>query len=191
MPTGRGVRFTVLVEDRALERFVRECLYALGVHTREIRFLPFPAGRGSAKQWINREYPIQVRAHRRRSSENIVLIVGTEADEQTVQRRLQSLANALEAAGVPARTSEEKICIWVPRWHIETWLLFLNGHQVDESTNLKDQAREADIKTAAREFVRRFRQWVHDPTAEQLLPSIISGFEETRRIHHALDQATS
>ena len=49
MPAGRGVRFTVLVEDRALERFVRECLYALGVHNREIRIVPFPRGAGLCK----------------------------------------------------------------------------------------------------------------------------------------------
>lgn len=190
MPTGRGVRFTVLVEDRALERFVRECLYALGVHTREIRFIPFPVGRGSAKHWIDREYPTQVQAHRRRSSENIVLIVGTEADELTVERRLQRVANTLEAAGMPARTSQERIAIWVPRWHIETWLLFLIGYEVDESTNLKDRAGEVDIKAAAREFVRRFRRWLHDPSSEPLLPSILSAFEETRRIQQALDRAT-
>ena len=111
MPTGRGVRFTVLVEDRALERFVRACLYALGVRTREIRIVPFPTGRGSAKQWIDREYPIQVQAHRRRGSENIALVVGTDADEQTVQQRVQRLADVLHEAGLEARTPQERIAI--------------------------------------------------------------------------------
>src|SRR5262245_5670710 len=142
MPTGRGVRFTVLVEDRALERFVRECLYVLGVHTREIRIVAYTAGRGSAKQWIDREYPIQVEAHRRRSSENIGLVVATDADQQTVQQRVVRLGEVLQAASRNARGPDERIAIWVPRWNIETWLLFLSGSGVDESANHKSQARD-------------------------------------------------
>jgi hypothetical protein len=191
MPTGRGVRFTVLVEDRALERFVRECLYALGVHNREIRIVPFPAGRGSAKRWIDREYPVQVQADRKRSFENIALVVGTDADEQTVQQRVLRLDNVLQEAGREAREPHERIAIWVPRWNIETWLLFLSGREVDESANYKGQACDIDIKAAAREFVRRFRRFIHDPGAENYLSSLISAFEETRRIQQALDRASS
>ncbi len=191
MPTGRGVRFTVLVEDRPLERFVRECLYALGIHTREIRIVGYPTGRGSAKQWIDREYPIQVHAHRRRSSENIALVVGTDADEQSVQQRIQRLAEVLQEAGREARAAHERITLWIPRWNIETWLLFLNGQAVDEEANYKGQAREMDIKAAARDFVRRFRRYVNDPGIENHLPSLVLAFEETRRIQQALDRASS
>ncbi len=109
----------VLSEDRTLERFVRECLHALRVQTHEIRFLSSPAGRGSAKQWIDREYPAQVQAHRRRGFENIALVVATDADEQTVKERVQRLADVLQEAGREARASQEQIAIWVPRWHIE------------------------------------------------------------------------
>jgi hypothetical protein len=191
MPKGRGVRFTVLVEDRALERFIRECLYALGVHTREIRIVEYPAGRGSGKQWIDREYPVQVQAYRRRSAENIALIVGTDADDQTVQQRIQRLADVLQEAGREVRSPRERIAIWVPRWNIETWLLFLSGREVDEAANYKGQAREVQIKAAAREFVRRYHQYIHDPGAKDHLPSLISAFDETKRIQQALDRASS
>jgi hypothetical protein len=190
MPKGRGVRFTVLVEDRALERFVRECLYALGVHKREIRIVEYRAGRGSAKQRIDDEYAIQVQAYRRRSTENIALVVGTDADDQTVQQRIQRLGEVLQQAGRKARSPQERIAVWVPRWNIETWLLFLSGRQVDELANHKGQAREVDIKAAAREFVRRFRQYVHNPDDENHLPSFVSAFEETKRIQQALDRAS-
>jgi hypothetical protein len=191
MPTGSGVRFTVLVEDRPLERFVRECLYAMGVHHHEVSIVPYPAGRGSAKQWIDREYSIQVRNHRRRGSENRALIVGTDADEQTVLQRVQRLARVLQEAGREPRAPQERIALWVPRWNIETWLLSLSGREVDEAANYKGQAREVDIKAAAREFVRRFRLYTHDPGAESPLPSLISTFEETKRIQQALDRASS
>ena len=57
--------------------------------------------------------------------------------------------------------------------------------------NSKSQAREVDIKAAAREFVRRFHRYTHDPGAENHLPSLISAFEETKRIQQALDRASS
>ncbi len=187
----------VLSEDRTLERFVRECLHALGVQTHEIRFLSSPASRGSAKQWIDREYPAQVQAHRRRSFENIALVVATDADEQTVKERVQRLADVLQEADREARASQEQIAIWAPKWHIETWLLSLNGHVVDEETNYKSRADALDIKVgarikaAAKEFIRRFRRYIQDPGAEDHLPSLVSAFEETKRIQQALDRASS
>jgi hypothetical protein len=137
MPRNSGVRFTILVEDRALERFVRHVLLEMGAHRREIRVLPFPVGRGSGKQWIDREYPRQVEAYRRKRSENIALVVGTDADEVTVQQRAQRLDDALRDAGCDARTQQERIALWLPRWNIETWLLFLRGDDVDEGINYK------------------------------------------------------
>ncbi len=187
MPTGRGVQFAVLAEDRLLERFIRGCLYALGVRTHEIRFRTSPVARGSGKQWIDREYPGQVHAHRQYSRENRALIVGTDADEYPVRQRLQRLDDILKEAGFDPRSPDEKIAILVPRWHIETWLLHLSGLAVDEDTDYKKQVRDAgiDIKTAAQEFLRRFR----DPDSGSSLPSILAAFEELMRIQEAMDQA--
>jgi hypothetical protein len=163
----------------------------LGAHRREIRVRRCPAGRGSAKQWIDREYSIEVQAHRRRGVENIALVVGTDADEQSVQLRAQRLADALQAAGRAPRAHQERIALWIPKWNIETWLLFLNGSDVDEGTNYKNQVRDVDFEVSAREFVRRFRQWGRDPAAVINLPSLVWAFEETRRIQQALDRASS
>jgi hypothetical protein len=194
MPRGSGVRFMVLVEDQALELFVRDCLLELGAHRREIRVRRCLAGRGSAKQWIDHEYPSEVQAHRKRASENLALVVGTDADTQTVPQRVQRLADTLQEAGRTPRTHQERIAIWVPKRNIETWLLFLNGSQVDEEGDYKNRAGGVDskaVKAAAREFVRRFRQWVRDPDAATNLPSLVWAFEETKRIQQALDRASS
>ncbi|MGP0063842.1 MAG: hypothetical protein ACLQGP_09620 [Isosphaeraceae bacterium] len=191
MPKGSGVRFTILVEDRALERFVRHCLLELGAYPKEIRVLPFPAGRGSGKQWIDREYPIQVRAYRRRAFENIALVVGTDADEQAVQQRAQRLADTLRDAGCVERTVQERIAIWIPKWNIETWLLFLKGEDVHEGINYKMQVGEVNFEAAAREFADRFRQRSREPEAANHLPSLVLVFGETRRIQKALDRAST
>jgi len=187
MPAGRGVQFVVLAEDQLLERFIRGCLYALGVRIHEIRFLTSPVARGSAKQWIDREYPGQVRAHRQYARENRALIVGTDADEYAVRQRIHRLDDALREAGLDPRSPAEKIAILVPRWHIETWLLHLWGLAVDEHTDYKRQVRDAgiDIKAAAQAFIGRFRA----SDSNGCLPSIVEAFEEMRRIQAALDRA--
>ncbi|HUT10117.1 MAG TPA: hypothetical protein VMY42_06445, partial [Thermoguttaceae bacterium] len=78
MARRRGVRVTVLVEDQSLERFAREVLLLLKFQRREMRFKVHPAGRGSAKQWVERQYPIEVRAYRgRANAQQIALLVGT------------------------------------------------------------------------------------------------------------------
>jgi hypothetical protein len=191
MPRGSGVRFTILVEDRALERFVRHSLLKFGAYPKEIRVLPFPAGRGSGKQWIDREYPIQVQAYRRRAFENITLVLGTDADEQTVQLRAQRLADTLRDAGCDPRNDQERIAIWIPKWNIETWLLFLKGEDVHEGINYKQQVGDVSFETVATEFVRRSRRWLLDRNAESHLPSLVSAFEETKRIQQALDRAST
>jgi hypothetical protein len=191
MPRGSGVRFTILVEDRTLERLVRHCLLEWGASSREIRVLPLPAGRGSGKQWVDREYPIQVRAYRRRAFENIVLVVGTDADEQTVQQRAQRLAGTLRDAGCDARTDQERIAIWIPKWNIETWLLFLKGEDVHEGINYKMQVGDVNFEVAAREFANRFRQWIREPETVNHLPSLVLAFAETKRIQLALDRAST
>jgi len=191
MPTGSGVRFTVLVEDKRLERFVRGCLIALGAHGREIRVVTYPVGKGSAKQWIDNQYPTEVKAHRRRDFENIARLVETDADEQTVQQRTRRLADALREAACDARGPGEPIAIRAPKWNIETWLLFSMGADVHEGVNYKDQVGKVSYEAVAREFVERFRRWNGDPGADGNLPSLVLAFEETKRAQHALKRASS
>jgi hypothetical protein len=116
MARRRGVRVTVLVEDQALERFAREVLLQLRFGPREIRVERHPAGGGSAKHWVETRYPIEVRAYRRKvNSQRIALLVGTEADEQTVADRFRCLASKLTDAGIADRNDDERVALWVPK----------------------------------------------------------------------------
>src|ERR1017187_1702602 len=124
MPTKRGVRVVLLVEDEALECFIRRVLKALGTQTRIVRVERSPEGKGSAKAWVTKNYIKEVKAHRSkvRHQENIGLVVGSDADNLTVSARAYGLDAALAGAGFPRRQSEEKICLIIPKWNIETWL---------------------------------------------------------------------
>jgi hypothetical protein len=186
MPTKLGIRALLLVEDEALERFIRRVLLSLGFQTRDIRVKRCPKGQGSAKDWVRRNYPQEARSHRSRASyqENIALIVGTDADELEVVERVRTLDDALVDAGLEIRQPDEKIFLVVPKWNIETWLVHLNGDEVDESRDdYKNDRRIRNVayaKTAVA-FVERYRKWKQGNVVETTPPSMIMTFEEMKR----------
>ena len=186
MPTKRGVRVVLLVEDEALECFVRRVLLAFGFQTRDIRVKRSPKGKGSAKDWVTRNYPDEVRVHRSKSGyqSNIALVVGTDGDERTVQERVRALDAGLEGAGLEKRKIEERFCLIIPKWHIETWLMALSGFEVDEAKNYKNDPRikDVDYVTTANEFVGRYRNWKQGNPAQLTPPSMIIAFGEMKRI---------
>ena len=141
---------------------------------------PYPVGK-NAKQWVTRQYPGKVQLHRRKAAEQVALLVGTDADEQTVQQRRECLDAALNENGLPPQEARERIVLWIPKWHIETWILALLGQNVNEDDNYKHAARDADVPAAAKGFADRFRTFKQDGTI-QLLPSLRTAFQETQRL---------
>jgi hypothetical protein len=107
--------------------------------------------------------------------------VGTDADEQSVQQRHDALDAALRQAELPPRTDDERIALWIPKWHIETWVVALLGRNVNENDNYKHEAKDADVPAAATGFVDRFRAFRQDGTI-RVLPSLKTAFEETQRL---------
>jgi hypothetical protein len=188
MPTRRGVRVVLLVEDEALERFVRRVLLALDFClARAIRVKRSPKGQGSAKDWVTRNYPEEVRAHRSKSSyqENIALVVGIDADEKTVQEQGRTLDTALEAAGLEKRQFGERFCLIIAKWHIETWLVHLNGFEVDEASRYKnhESIKDVDYVAIADAFVEQYRNWKQGKLAKTTPPSMIMTFAEMNHLN--------
>ena len=176
-----GIRLTLLVEDEALERFGRQTAVKLGFHPREIRVLPYPVGRGSAKQWVEIQYPSETKLHRAKATfQNIAFLVGTDADEQTVQYRYGRLAQALQHSNLEPRGANERIVLWIPRWNIETWIVHLLGRDVNEDTDYKYQVETDDFEPATNEYVRQYRAF--DPATCAALPSLKNSFAETQRL---------
>ena len=147
----RGVRVTLLVEDRMIERFARRVLVRLGFHDRELRIEPYPSGRGSAKQWVDKQYARLVRVHRSKSyQKGLAIVVGTDADELTLNQRSLQLAACLEAEKLDPRQAKESIVHWIPKWNIETWILALLGESIDEDQNYKDRVQSPPLDQVAR-----------------------------------------
>lgn len=176
-----GVRAILLVEDNALERFISFVLRKLGFSRHEIRVRPYPAGLGSAKKWVERQYPVEVREHRRQSSyQRVSLVVGTDADQQAVQQRFEKLADELADSNLDARGGQERIVILVPKWNVETWIRWLIERDVDENTDAKYMVDSGDFKRAATDFVRYYHQSKNREV--NVLPSMRIGFSELDRL---------
>jgi len=186
MPKRKGARVTVLVEDRRLDGFVTKTLKAMGYGRHEIYVEPgYPKkGTGSGKQWVERKYPNQVRIFRAKTGhQKVALLVGTDADQMTVETRADQLATTLDRP----RDNNELIAHWIPKWSIETWGLALTdtmaGEEISEDQSYKNtsQAGEIDWKKAATVFADAYRQHKNEPD-DTNLPSLYAAYSETRRI---------
>ncbi len=83
-------------------------------------------------------YPNQLKAYRTRHA-GTVLIVVIDADTRTVSAHHRELDNACHQAepAVTARLANEAIVYVIPKWHIETWLAYLDGSRVGEDQSYK------------------------------------------------------
>jgi len=178
-------RGTILVEDTRTERFFRELLIHLGFERHKLRFRPAPKGRGDAKAWIRAQsqYPLEVRILRKKSYERIFLITAIDGDNNDPETRKTQLDHALQAEGLRARQDEERIAIPVPTWSIETWLLALLDHEVDEESSKKNSFEgyypPKDERAALREAAR---QWQRKSDRIPTVPSLADGKSEMGRI---------
>lgn len=182
MPKKKGVRVTIIVEDEALERFSREVLIEFGFSRHELRVEKCPAGKGSAKDWVNKRYPVEVQIMRSKAHQNLGVVVGTDVDELSVIQRAGRLAEALQNADVEARRGNEQIVFWMPKWNIETWILYFSGDVRDEDGNYKDSVRNPDYPNAARAFFEEYRNYKVS-TEIETQPSLRSAYEETKRLN--------
>ncbi len=172
-----GVQIVVIVEDQRLEQFARQALKALGFDRNKIRVEPdYPRqGKGSGKQYVDRKCQSEIVILRRYGG-NRALLLGTEADEQTVAQRRQML----DSQANPHREPSERIVYWIPKWHVETWGLHLTGSTVDENTDYHTQGSSIDWKTAGKIFKEEYH--AHKQGVLSALQSLNDAYQETGRL---------
>jgi hypothetical protein len=146
----RPSRAIILAEDEAHDMFIRRYLLRLnlGLREREMYTEAFPDGRGCGEQWVRTQYARAVKEFRWRSTKSqTVLVVVIDADTGEVSRRLRQLEDGLKQASMERRHTSECIAHFVPRRNIETWILCLNGHSVNEEKDYSDR-RDIEVLTA-------------------------------------------
>jgi len=154
MTRSRATLITLLCEDKRHEQFARRFLMERGVSGRRIRSRIAPPGVGDAKNWVRERYPEELHAYRERANAiNNILIVLTDADHETVEKRRETLRQVCRDAEVDTLKVGDRIVLALPKWAIETWILALAGEKLDETERIQPahkQRAEREWRTAAR-----------------------------------------
>jgi hypothetical protein len=129
----RRKRVVVYCEDTQHEAFTRRLLHRRGYDKRDIRVHKAPGGRGAAEQWFRSEVVKELQTYRKRTTAyNVIAMI--DGDRLGYEQRCAQLDQACREAGLMPRAADERFVVLVPTWSIETWLSYLEGQQVDEST---------------------------------------------------------
>ncbi len=176
----RNVQLVLICEDRQHEVFARRFLNRAGWSTRRMRVEMIPPGRGSAVQFVQERFPIELSAYRsKRHQVGQAAIVLLDGDDQGVAARLQQFAKACESRGVQPRQYGERVAFFVPTWNIETWLAYLDGESVDE--NRKDYPRLARPRDCQRHVDQLHQMCEQGALRQPSPPSLDAACEEYRQ----------
>jgi len=155
------VGFVVLCEDKQQQVFARQFLKdSFGKALGRVRYCKLPAGKGCGEQYVRDTYVREVRTLRSKGSyqPSLRLIVGIDADTESVGYRIRQLDEALKEAGMPVREAHECIGVFVPKRNIETWIHSLHGEAVDEEIAYPKFSRnESDCKPYVTQLVEQCR----------------------------------
>jgi hypothetical protein len=172
----------IVVEDDHHEMLVRRYLKKRGLVEREMRIRRSPSGEGSAENWVRKTFAAEVSRYRSRHAQTALIVV-IDADTVTVQHRLNQLDQALRDSGkeivYPGR---ERIARLVPKRNVETWILCLNGHAVDEATDCKEKNHDWNelIPPAAETLLQWARSKAEPP--HPCTDSLRKGIKELRHL---------
>lgn len=180
---GKTAKYIILAEDVAGARFVEGWLRSRGVNaSRDSRaVLKDQRDRGSGKQWVTKQYPVEVRVFRaKRNHVEKALLVATDADELSVRERHRQLALSLERAKLDARAAEEAIALVIPKWEIETWAEHLLDEvpvTEDEKSGWTSDRSETDCPEAGERLHEHRR-----PRPTCCPPSLVASDDEFARV---------
>ncbi len=166
----------VLCEDKQQRVFVRRFMKPRTNHP--IRFVSAPQGKGSAEQFVREQYPKELRALRA-ATVATVLIVMIDGDKNPLPRRMEQLDDSCRQFDVTPRNAGDRVVVLVPKRSIDTWIKYLEGDTVNETTRYPKLDRQSDCKTHVRTLAdmcsrRRLRR----PAP----PSLVAACDEFRNV---------
>lgn len=153
----KASQIIILCEDKLQDVVVHRFLTkGWGVKPRIIRRVPYPSGSGSGEAHVRKRYPDELKAFRSRPA-STVLIAVIDADTKSVSQHHRELDTA--CSNIPSRQEGEAIVHIIPKHHIETWLAYLDGVEVDEAQNYKQshgfKGRESECHRLVDELAGR------------------------------------
>ena len=154
-------KVVVLCEDIAQEKPIRAWLKLLGYNTKhEVRFLTDPGKSRDGKRndnngFVDTNYIEQVQAQRARVHRmQCALVICRDTDGATACDYLVLFNQRLIDDSSDERQPNESIALLFPASNIETWLVFLANHDVNETDDYKALSRKIDVDESAQRFGR-------------------------------------
>ena len=144
-----SAQFIIVCEDKQQDVFARRFLKFSKINRHNIytKRCRNPKTTGDAKDWIRKNLPDQLQGFRSYTRKNKstarILIVITDADDKTVEQRIKHITSECN----PTPNSNENVCFIIPKWAIETWIMYLRDGQADESYKIqkKDRLKEEGL----------------------------------------------
>ncbi|MDM8550014.1 hypothetical protein QUF72_08060 [Desulfobacterales bacterium HSG2] len=155
----RKFRVTILCEDIAHHRFIREYLICQGLNKRDI--LDFGNVKSRNNGSVIRHYPDLVREYRKKKNyQNIALVVMLDADGESAEYRLRAFGMKLDRGKTrlnqKTRWDNERIAIFIPARNIETWIHYsLGDMDCNEDDDYKKYYTADDAGKAAKIFANK------------------------------------
>jgi len=178
--------FIVIVEDDHHRMLVYRYLSECGVGEHKMRIVRSPSGTGSAEKWIRQAFVKEVSVYRTRQARaQTALIVVIDADTQTVNDRLNQLDQALRDTGKHrVDFASEQIARLVPKRNVETWILCLSGHPVEEETDYKRTRHDwTELIQSAANTLSQWAQSKGEPP-KNCIDSLRHGVRELKRLRY-------
>jgi len=180
----KASQIIVLCEDKAHEVFVKRFLKkGWAVKARAIRVLPYPDGEGSGKKYVADNISQEAEAMRKRHASTILLVI-QDADELSVEQVKADLDSKL----LHPRDDNEPIAYIIPKWHIESWMAYLDGEIVDEAKkNYKTKYGKIAERKRAHRLIDRLAVSCKEKLELESPPdSLVATCEEFKRIRSVL-----
>ena len=178
----RRVQAVLLCEDLQHEVFVRRFFKKYGWDTRWWRVERAPPGRGSAEQFVRKQYPVELAVLRKLGRRETALAVMIDGDERGLAGRHKDLVDACRSAGIEPQVPNERVLVLVPTWSIESWFAYLDGQHVDESKHYPRLTKESDCQRHVNALAEMCQQQALRPPAPD---SLRAACEEYRRFSQA------
>jgi len=128
------------------------------------------------------------RYNAKNQSENRVLCVMSDADNLSPQGRIASLTQGCDPA-VDTQNTDRNVCFVIPRWAVETWMLYLLGSPRDETARVTpSDKRQCEDKEQLRSCVLKLKDACDAGSLPDTPPpSLLHACDEFHRITEVLN----
>jgi len=168
--------YEILCEDAQTRCFMIALLKKQGINRHKIYIDMAPAGTICGSQYVAQKYPDKVNDFLSRNYKNNVLIVCTDADNLSVEERVQFVEN--NAKDIKYNRQEVRIIIWIPRRQIENWIHFWQ-ERTGEEIDFKHTGKPEKCRLEA----EKMSDYLSDQIAvKDIIPSIEYAKKEYMRV---------